>query len=188
MLLAGCGGSSDPAPATPTPVVGSDEQSVAAVEEQLAELTRRKDAARRAGDEEEVERLEQAMQEIERAQDAALEEEAALDPAYERALDRLPLHEPPLHVAQLVVDDSHELVVRVKEHGFFCGNPAEKRLAAVRSYYEAARAEMEAAGVTDFTMIVDGLRETNVIKPLARASGENVALTKRGRGAGPCRW
>ena len=59
-LLAGCGSSSSPERAAPTPTIGADEQSVAAVEEQLAELTRRKEAARRAGDEEEVERLEQA--------------------------------------------------------------------------------------------------------------------------------
>ena len=41
--------------------------------------------------------------------------------------------------------------------------------------------------MTDFTMIVDGLRETNVVKPLAQASREKVELTRRGRGPGPCR-
>jgi hypothetical protein len=183
--LSGCGGSSDPV--SPTPPIGTDEQSIDAVEERLQELSRRKDAARRAGDSEEVEELEQAIRAIEREQDAAVEEEFETNDPYDAITDEFPLHEPPLHVAQLMVTKgSHELVVRVKPKRFFCGRSAKQRLAAVRSYYAEARERMEAAGVRDFTMVVDGLRETGTVKPLARGAGGKVALTARGRGPGPC--
>ena len=185
-MLAGCGGGDPPAPAQPTPTIATDEESVEAIEAHLQELTRRKEAAKRAGDTAEVDRLEKEMQAIERELDAAVEEEFASDSGYEKALDRLPLHVPPLYVDQLVVDDTHELVVRVKERRFLCEGSPDERLAAVRSYYEAAREEMEAQGVTDFVMVVDGLRETGVVKPLARASADGVSLTARGRDAGRC--
>ena len=184
ILLAGCGG--DDPPALTPPTIGSDEKSVDAVENHLAELVRRKDAAEEAGDQDEAERLEQEIQKIERRQDAAIEEEFGTDTPFETALDELPLHEPPLFVEQLVLDDTHELVVRVKPRRFFCGRSPKQRLAAVRSFYEVADERMQAEGVEDFSLIVDGLRETGVVKPLARGAGGRVSLTARGRGAGPC--
>lgn len=190
LLLAGCGttGSSDDptAASTPTPAIGTDERSIDAVEEQLQDLARRKDAAKKAGDTETVDELEQSMQKIERAQDEAVEEEFASGTPFDKAVDRLPLDKPPLFVEQFVLDDSHELVVRTRPERFFCGKTEQERLATVQAYYDLAQKAMSAEGVDDFVLIVDGLRETGVVKPLARGKGGRVSLTARGRGAGPC--
>jgi hypothetical protein len=188
LLLAGCGttGSEDEPKQAATPAVGTDEQSVDALEEQLQGLAREQDAAKKAGDTKKVAELETQIQAIERAQDEAIEEEIAADEPYDRAIDTLPLHEPPLHVAQFVVDETHELVVRVRPKRFFCGRSEAQRLDAVRAYYEDAREAMAANGIEDFVMVVDELRETGEVTPLARAEGDDVSLTARGRGAGPC--
>jgi hypothetical protein len=188
LLLAGCGttGGADAPRETPAPTVGASEENVDAVEEQLQSLARRQDAAKKAGDTAEVARLEREIVELERAQDAAVEEEEQIDEPYERAIDQLPLREPPLYVIQFLLDDTHELVVRVRPRRFFCGRSPEQRLAAVRAYYEQARRAMIANDIVDFVMIVDETRETGTITALARASGDDVALTARGRGRGPC--
>ena len=190
LVFAGCGttsSSDDPtAAATPTPAVGTDEKSVEAVEAHLQDLARRKEAAKRAGDTKAVEELEQAMQKIEREQEAAHEKEFGTATPFDRAVDSLPLNEPPLYVEQFVLDDSNELVVRVRARRFFCGRAPEQRLAAVRAYHALAERAMRSEGIEDFAMIVDGLRETGVVKPLARAEKDVVSLTARGRGTGPC--
>ena len=111
------------------------------------------------------------MQDLERAQDKAIDEELGKDSPYDKAIDQLPMDKPPLYVEQFVLDDTHDLVVRTDPRRFFCGRTREQRLAG---------------GIDDFVLIVDGLRESGVVKPLARADGDKVRLTARGRGAGPC--
>lgn len=189
-VLAGCGTTGSEGPrfeATPsaTPRIGGDEDSLEQVTDRLQQLARRKDRARRAGDHETAERLEQAMRDLERAQDEALDAESGATP-YDEAVDALPLREPPLYVEQLLLDDSHELVVRTRARRFFCGRTPRQRLAAVRAYYERAQSEMSARGIDDFALVVDGLRETGDIKALARGEAGKVSLTARGRGPGPC--
>lgn len=195
IALAGCGttGSADDAPATPTPVTGTEEGSVAAgeeqleaVDEQLQALGRRKAAAKKAGNHGEAEQLEQAMRDIERAQEEAADAEFGTDDPYDKAVDTLPLGKPPLYVKQFMIDDSHELVVRIAPRRFFCDRTPEQRLTAVSEYYAQARRKMAAAGIDDFAMVVDGLRDSGVVRALARAQGDEVSLTARGRGTGPC--
>lgn len=190
LLAAGCGttGSGDRADtaATPSPAVGTDEDSIDAVEEQLQALGRQKEAAEKAGDTKTMEQLEQAMQDIERAQDEAIEQEFATDAPFDRAVDSLPIEEPPLYVEQVMLDATHELVVRTEPRRFFCGRTEEQRLAAVADYYGLAESAMTANGIDDFVLIVDGLRETGDVKPLARGADGKVSLTARGRGRGPC--
>ncbi len=189
-LAAGCGttGSGDPADtaATPTPKVGTDEGSIDAVEEQLQALARRKEAAKKAGDTKTMEQLEQAMQNIERVQDEAIEDEFAATSPFDKAVDILPMKKPPLYVEQVILDDTHTLVVRSKSRRFFCGRTEEQRLAAVAYYYGLAESAMTANGIDDFVLIVDGLRETGDVMPLARGADGKVSLTARGRGRGPC--
>lgn len=190
LASAGCGttGSSDEpnAAATPTPAIGTDEGSVDAVEEQLQSLARRKEAAKKAGNTKAMEQLEQAMQDIERVQDEAIEEEFAANTPYDKAVDSLPIKKPPLYVEQVMLDTTRTLVVRTKSRRFFCGRTEEQRLAAVGDYYGLAESAMTANGIEDFALIVDGLRETGDVKPLARGADGKVALTARGRGRGPC--
>lgn len=190
LLAGGCGtsGSREESQATApasAPAIGADERSVEAVEEHLHSLARQKDAARKAGDDDAAERLEQAMQEVERAQEEAFEAETAANSPFDRAVDALPLRKPPLHVEQfLLQENGHELVVRTSR--FFCRGSLSDRRAAVRAFYEGAREVMRAHGIEDFVLVVDALRETGEVKPLARAAGDDVTITARGRRPGRC--
>ena len=180
--LAACGttGSADPpAAATPTVTVGTDDASEDAIADQLSELARRKEAAVRAGDTQTADQLEQAMRDIERAEMNAIEAETA-DP-YNSAIDQLPLKEPPLHVQQFELDDSHELVVRTDRKRFLCATSADQRLAAIEAYYELADKAMRDRGIDDFELIVDTASETGQMRPLAKAGPKGVRLTARGR-------
>lgn len=174
-----------PAAIAPASTVDGSEESMDAVAEQLADLGNQKDAAQRGGNAQLAEQLEQTMQGIERAQDEALEEEFAGTP-FDRATDDLPLGEPPLFVEQLVLDGTRHLVVRVKRKRFLCAKSENARLAAVQAYFEDADRVMREAGVKDFTLTVDAVRETAVVRPLARAATGGVRLTDRGRDTRAC--
>lgn len=187
-LTAGCGSSSrdSPAAATPAPAVDGSGAGVDAMTDRLQDLAREKEAARRAGDTNRAERLEQTMRALEREQDEAVEAEFA-PTAFDSAVDTLPLREPPLYVRQFVLEDgSHELVVRVKPRRFLCETSAEQRVAAVRAYFTAAERIMRESGIGDFTLTVDAVRETAEVRPLAEASARGVRLTGRGRDTRSC--
>lgn len=116
----------------------------------------------------------------------ALEEEFAQTP-FGGAVDELPLRKPPLHVQQFVLEgDSHDLVVRVAPRRFLCDLSAEQRVTAVRAYFTAAERVMRDAGVRDFRLTVDAVRDTGEVRPLARASERGVHLTARGRDTRSC--
>lgn len=186
LLLGACGGGGDDAATPAAPPIDASEESVDAVADHLRALGREKEAARRAGDARTMERLERAMQEIERAQDAAMDAQFATTP-FEDAVDQLPLRRPPLFVEQLLLEDgTHDLVVRVKPRRFLCGLTAAERTAAVRGYFEAADRIMRKAGIDDFALTVDGVRETGEVRPLARAGERGVSLTRRGRDTSSC--
>ena len=184
VLLAGCGGSDTPT-ATPTPTPFS-EATDDAITERLAQLTRQLEAARKAGEERKADVLEDTIEAIEQELDRRTDTEFA-DTGYDRAIDRLPLDEPPLMVGQFVTDDTHELVVRVDEQRFVCRLSESRRIAAVRDYYVDAERIMRSEGVEDFSMLVDGLRDTGTVRPLASVKGGDVELTRRGRDRTRCR-
>ncbi len=108
--------------------------------------------------------------------------------AFEAVVNDLPLREPPLPVEQYVANEGgRQLVARLAPKAFFCGRDAAARKAAVSDLYELTRRRFRARGVSGIELVVAPLTASvQDIRPLARGRGGSVALTKRGRGRGPC--
>lgn len=108
--------------------------------------------------------------------------------AYSDAYDELPFHQGPLNVEQILLsdDDPSMLDVRVTPRKFFCSRRAAERLAAVRSYYDAALAKVRQQGQDTLTIRVSRLIDTGEIRDIyANASSRAVTLTAKGAGASP---
>lgn len=184
VALTACGGSGQPDGSSTARPADSAASTEAAREAELTRLLREIKAAESGGDQARVAELEDELVKLELEEDAEFEIPRT---PFDRVVDDLPLHRPPLYVAQLMIDEgSHRLVVRPPARKFFCGRSLDERLRAVRSYYTAADRRMRAAGVRDLELVVDALRNTGTVRALAVAEKGKVRLTKRGRGAGPC--
>lgn len=189
LTLTACGGFNDPTPAqqpggpnaAATPANPEDARDA-----EFSRILRELKAAENAGDEEKVADLEQQLRDTDAEEEAELEEEFAQTP-FDKVIDRLPLDRPPLYVGQFMTEDEgHRLIVRPPARRFFCGRTLDQRLDAVRKYYEDADRHMRKAGIRDFELVVDSLRDTGEVRALARAKDGEVRLTKRGSGPGPC--
>lgn len=106
---------------------------------------------------------------------------------FEKAVERLPLHKPPLYAEQVILDGTHQLVVGIETKRSFCKRTAAQRTAAVQSFYEKADTLMRARKITDFTLDVIPLETAATPRNrLARAAGGTAKLTARGQTADVC--
>lgn len=188
LALAACGAREESSPvetpqaaAATTPI---DPQDV--LDAEHARIVRELKAAEKAGDGVKQAALEAELRAFEEEDDRRFDEEFVETP-FDDVVDRLPLDRPPLHVSQFMTEeDGHRLIVRVPQRKFFCGRTPQERLDAVRDYHASAEKRMRSAGIDDFELLVDGLRDTGRVRALAVADQNEIRLTKRGAAPGKC--
>jgi len=106
---------------------------------------------------------------------------------FEAFLDVLPIRKPPLPIQQYMsAEGSARLVARPRARDFFCGWDIATRKAAIEAFYRQAVRVARAARVRGFSLVVDALRETGDVRPLAYGRHGSVTLTRRGRKRGSC--
>jgi hypothetical protein len=183
-VLAGCGGSNaGPAPAKPIPH--------AAVRQPASKASIPGRKVRPAAGSSPAEILAQTRQSF--AQGAR---EAAAAPAapgahagesrFDSVINMLPIRKPPLPIQQYMsFSGRHLLVVRPAAHDYYCLS-LEQRQAAVAAFSAQATELFRRNGIDDASFVVDALRPTGVVHPLARARGSSVSLTPLGRQARGC--
>jgi len=100
---------------------------------------------------------------------------------FDRAVDSLPLHLPPLRPQQVMTfdGDEHRIVVSVPM-GRFCAMGIAQRRAAVASYDSVVEDRFAAHGIHGMRVVVRIPSETARIRALARAADGTVTLTARG--------
>jgi len=106
---------------------------------------------------------------------------------FDRAVDSLPLHVPPLRPQQLTTfdGDDHRIVVSVPI-GRFCAMGIAERRRAVASYAAVVEDRLAAHGVHGVKLVVTLPSETARIRALARATDGTVTLTARGMRTAGC--
>ena len=211
--MVGCGqGSSDPPPeehATLAALVIAEALGSAEAERELEQREETREASAefpQFGFRNEIDR----RTAIQRMRDRAIDERFRRTP-FDKAIDQLPLREPPLRVVQWVTTDrsptldtrtererfyrltereqarwliprpEHKLYARVSQDQFYA-MPERERASAVRAFYRDARKAFEDKGIRDFVLVVTPLTETlEQLPALAVGRDGSASLTLLGR-------
>ena len=211
-LMVGCGHSSDPPPEEHASLAALVIAEALGSVEAERELERREET--REGGAEFPQfgfRNESARRTaIQRMRDRAIDERFRKTP-FDKAIDQLPLREPPLRVVQWVTTDrsptldtrtererfyrlsereqarwliprpEHKLYARVNQDQFYA-MPERERASAVRAFYRDARKAFEDKGIRDFVLVVTPLTETlEQLPALAVGRDGSASLTLLGR-------
>jgi hypothetical protein len=105
---------------------------------------------------------------------------------FDSVIAMLPIRLPPLPIQQYMTNrGSHRVVIRPTEHDYYC-LPLGRRAAVIAAYSKEATALFKGRGIDGVSFVVDALRATGDVHPLARARGSSVSLTVLGRRRRSC--
>lgn len=196
---AGCGGGDDSSDDVAKPAktaTAPEAEALGKAERERRIAAAKKERAQKNGKkpkhESKAERAREAREiEKERAQDRKVDREfdkGFEETAFDKLIDKLPIRKPPLYVEQYITDGkTHKLFTAVNRKRFFCKLNPRQRGRAVEGFYREAEKVMRAGGVKDFVQVVTVTAETvEELPALATARNGSVALTRLGRGRGPC--